>query len=328
MTNAARLRRDESVAAHGGSSPGSNRRARPAADGGRAACYYFGLVCLVACAGSDQGGRVGRVGATRSNASDVVSAVDGDPITLQALQHLQDDSPLSTAEALQRLQAERLLEAEAERRGYGARARTRQLARQALVQSLLSAAVEVGSVSELEIDAAYVQAGTRFDQPERRAATHLLAHLPANPSPAQLQAAHEFADDACRRLLHTNDLRTTLRELAATSSDAFTIKVEDLPPAAEQGAFVPEFAHALFSIPKSGIVPSPVRTQFGYHVIIVTAIIPAERTSTDDARATLRSELASAKHKAALAELLDGLGKRTAVQYNDKAREALASLEF
>jgi peptidyl-prolyl cis-trans isomerase C len=294
----------------------------------RALACAFALTCFAACGGGDHSGPADRHGSARPKGVDVVSSVDRDPITLQALQQLHDDSTLSIADALRRLQAERLLEAEADRRGYGSQPQTQQLARQALVQSLLARVVEVGTVSELEVDDAYARASTRFDRPERRAATHLLAHLPDKPSPAQLQAAHDFAEDACRRLQQASDLRTTLRELADTRSPAFTIKVEDLPPAPEQGAYVPEFAQALFSLPKSGIVPTPVRTQFGYHVIIVTAIIPPEHTAPELARATLRRELASDKHKAALADLLEGLGKHTPVQYSDKTQEALASLEF
>lgn len=238
---------------------------------------------------------------------------------------------MAPQDALARLTAERLLEDEAERRGYGARLETEQVARQALVQALLERAVEQApetQVSQTEIDAAYVAARERFEVPEQRTATHVLAALPRQPSADQDRDARAFIADAIRRLQAGGDREATLNALAAEPPGDFSVQVQQLPAAPAHGMFVQEFAEALFSLSAPGVVPEPVRTQFGYHAIVLTHIEPAHATPRAEADATLRSELETKKRKVRADALLLGLKDRTHITYAPDGAKLLADLEL
>jgi hypothetical protein len=259
---------------------------------------------------------------------DVVSTVDGARIAAAEVRALARAGSLSPAAALARLEAERLLAEEAARRGYDARAETRRVGRQALVQTLLSRDIEAQTVDEDEIRAAYETEHTRFETPEKRTATHLLAFLPKGASAEQDRAAREFCEMAIRELSHAPDRQATLTQLKAAKSALFAVKVEDLPAVANDKSFVPDFQRALFSVRAPGVVEVPVKTEYGWHVIIVTAIQPATHLALESARAQLRRELAVRKHKRAVDALLAKLRDRTPVHFSESAQQALATLEL
>jgi parvulin-like peptidyl-prolyl isomerase len=264
-----------------------------------------------------------------SDHGNVVSRVDGVPIQARDVAQLAEVGGLAPRDALQRLESEHLLAAEAARRGYGADSETRLRARQALVQSMLEAEVEAVHNSDQELQAAYAAQLARFELPERREASHVLARLLEHASPAAEQAAHDFAREACKRLLASHDLSATLAELQHRGSDSqlFSVKVEALPLAPKLGAFVPEFAQALFSIAHPGVVPEPVRTQFGWHALVVTDIQPASSTPLSAARAVLDRELSERKRKQRFTELLANLQRNTPVRYSPEGAASLNTFE-
>ncbi|MET0388361.1 MAG: hypothetical protein ABW321_20485, partial [Polyangiales bacterium] len=133
-------------------------------------------------------------------AVDVVSRVDGQIIRASEVDQLARVGALSPGQALKRLQDERLLSEEAERRGYAGQMETVQVARQALVQALLAEDVEAEPITEAELNAAYHAEHARFSAPELRRATHVLAQLPPQPTAAQEQAARTFIEQAIERL--------------------------------------------------------------------------------------------------------------------------------
>jgi peptidyl-prolyl cis-trans isomerase C len=294
-------------------------------------CASLALAALVsACAAGERStppprATVGAFG------PDVVGRVDGQPIRASEVDHLAEVAGLPAQTALSRLTAERLLEDEAERRGYGARTQTEYVARQASVQTLLERAVEQApqtQVSQTEIDAAYAAARDRFEVPELRTATHVLAALPQNASAEQERAARAFCASAIRRLQTDPDREATLEDLRAEQPGDFQVQVQQLPASPAQGMFVPEFAAALFSLTAPGVVPEPVRTQFGYHAILVTDIAPAHNTPRSEADAALRSELETKKRKARIDAVLGELKQRTRVKYGPDGSKLLAELEL
>jgi peptidyl-prolyl cis-trans isomerase D len=244
------------------------------------------------------------------------------------VQRLATAGGLSARTALARLQAQRLLEDEAAQRGYGSRSETNRVARQALVQALLTRDVEVAGADEAEITRAYAAARARFETPERRVASHVLALVPKGASDAQERAARAFAEAACRELRASRDRAATLEAFKAQNSAQLPLTVEDLPAVAKDASFVPEFLQALFSLSEPGVVPAPVRTMFGWHAIVVTAIQPSSQVPMAVARAQLRRELVAQKNKARFDGLLGTLRKRTPVQYADAAHQALTGLDF
>jgi hypothetical protein len=293
-----------------------------------AALLCAGLTAALGCGDTVASLRasVGRHGSSAH--ADVVSTVNGSGIRAQEVQRLARAGGLSARAALARLQAERLLAQEAEQRGYGHSLETQRVARQALVQALLERDIEAERVDEAEISRAYTAARTRFEIPERRLASHVLALLPKAATKDQERAAHAFIEAACRELRASHDPAQTLEAFKAQSTSALPLKIEALPAFANDGAFVPEFSQAVFAMPRPGIVPAPVRTAFGWHAIVVWDIEPAKLVPMAVARAELQRELATQLHRRDIESLLTGLRKRTPIQYADAARQALDELEL
>ena len=260
----------------------------------------------------------------------MVSRVDGEAIDAAELVRFAGAAALSPEAALQRLEAERLLSQEAARRGYAGAAHTEQIARQALVQELLREAVEIDDVREAELAAAYAEQQARFERPETRRSTHLLAELRPQATSQQVDAARELIEHAIAKLGAAGAAPEAVVEALRHERPALfanvTTRVETLQAATATGPFVPEYSEALFSQPETGVVPRPVRTEFGYHAIVITEITPTVVTARTEAFATLRAELTTAKRKARLDALLRELQQRTPVRYGADTEGRLAQL--
>jgi len=282
------------------------------------------------CSGdrSDARRKAERVGSGAHQAG-IVSRVDGSPIAARDVEQLALAGQLSPELALRRLQAEVLLADEAERRGYAAQPQPALASRQAKVQALLARDVEAVDVSDSELNAAYESQRARFEQPERRRATHVLAAFSRaqGASASAEAAARQFIERVIARLQDTSDRAATLASLRTEGAEV-QARVEDLPLAAADGTFVPAFTHALFSVAEPGVVPQPVRTEYGYHAIVVTEIVAATLVPRADALQTLRAEIAVTKRQARMTGLLQQLQGRTRVKYAPDTQQQLASLEF
>lgn len=293
------------------------------------ACLSVGLWCWsAACGGqrvSSAGGRDLQLAAAHP---DVVSRVNGSAITTAEVGSLARVGRLSAQDALRRLEAERLLAEEARARGYDRLAHTQEVAEQALVQALLARDVESLAPSDAALESAYAEQRARFTKSEERRSTHVLAVLDAKADRAREQAAKAFIEQAISVLRATPDLQAAIAIIRAKAPPELELKVEDLPPVPSEGKFVPEFSQALFSLPGTGVVPSPVRTQFGYHAIVVTEILPGSETPKPEALDVLRGELGTSMHQKQLASLLEGLRQRTQVAYTPQVEKLLADLEL
>jgi PPIC-type PPIASE domain len=257
----------------------------------------------------------------------VVASVDGVPIAISEVEQLARDEAFSADDALARLQAEALLAAEAARRGYAAVAEVEQVASQARVQALLRTAVERVTASPEQVEQAYRESGERFASPEKRASRHALASLPKTPTPEQEAAAREFARAALSQLAHAPDLEPVWSELSAVTSPLFAVSVETLPAVALHGPLVSEFSRALFERSTPGVLREPVRTQYGWHAIVVTEIVPALKVDPASARAELQRELDRDQRERALHTLLRDLQDATGVSYDPAVQKALAVLQ-
>jgi parvulin-like peptidyl-prolyl isomerase len=262
--------------------------------------------------------------------ADVVSRINGSAIGIAEVERLAHVGDMQPDAALQRLQAERLLGQEARDRGYADRSRTREVAREAEVQAFLANVVEPVDISTEELEAAYAAHKDRFSQPEKRRGTHVLAQLAPNAGPDAIKAAEAFIVQTIRALRDddSNDSAAALEQVRAQSSSLFKVVVQELPLAAREGSYVPEFSSALFSIKAPGIVPEPVHTEFGYHAILVSEIVPALEEPRSVAYETLRGELATSKRTQRLQELLHDLRASTRVSFSADAQKILAALDL
>ncbi len=121
----------------------------------------------------------------------------------------------------------------------------------------------------------------RFVDAERRRARHIL--IDASKDDA---AAKKKAEELLAKAKAGGDFAA----LAAANSDDAGSKAQggELGWATKE-SFVAPFADALFAMQK-GEVRGPVKTQFGYHVILLEEIQPSHQRSFDEVRAELETE--------------------------------------
>lgn len=256
----------------------------------------------------------------------VISTVHGFAITVGEVAALARASGLSPQAALERLQAERLLMAEAERRGFDRDPQVREVARKAAVQLLLDELANAQPVTEDEVKEAYEKAGTRFNKPERRTTVHVLAKLGKEVTPEAEAAAKAYVAQRLAELAQAPDPAAFVKGLSGKHMPEFSVKGEALPPIARGDAIAAPYLDATFSLSQPGTVPEPVRTAFGWHAIRVLEIIPPEFIPYVDAAPTLRAELTLARQKQLVEEWLDRARKQQKAQPTEVAAKAMASL--
>ena len=133
----------------------------------------------------------------------------------------------------------------------------------------------------------------RMHRPEYRFATYARAPIADNASPADQAAARQLIDDIYAQVKDRHDLFPD--DLIAIAQDAAHGRRVDLlrDPfgTAFDGPGHPSFAHPLFDIPAIGSVSPPVRTKWGWDIILWTGDLPPLETSAADVRAQLFPQL-------------------------------------
>lgn len=165
------------------------------------------------------------------------------------------------------------------------------------------AAVEAGiEVADEAVRAFYEGNLQRFGVPEERQARHILLGLAADADQAEVD----------RVLGEARALAERLREDPARFAELAREKSQDPGSASRggdlgffgRGMMVGAFEDAVFALEK-GQIGDPVRTEFGVHVIEVTAIKPSSVKPLDDVRAQIVSELRGQEAGRRFAELAE-----------------------
>ena len=79
---------------------------------------------------------------------------------------------------------------------------------------------------------------------------------------------------------------------------------------------MPEFETALFSL-KLNEISQPVKTQYGYHVIQVTAITPAKQSTLDEAKAKVTTAVLNQKKSTAWLAWIAKMKKKVGVVFKE-----------
>lgn len=291
----------------------------------------LGLALAFGCAEDRSGGGPDLAEGEARLGGAVVSTVDGEPITLADVTRVVRDTGLEPRAALRRLQEATLLAREAERRGYDGRPAVRTARRKAAVQALLEREVErlaaPEDVSEEELRQALEARKDSLARPERRASQHLLAKVAKDAPEDEARAARRVAEQALRDLRDAEQgpegWQAVLDGYRDGGSD---VVVEDLPAVDRESPFAEPYLEALFDASRIGPVADPVRTEFGWHAIVVTEIHPAREASVEALRSELRDTLATEKRHRRLVELVSELERDLPVErYPARLAEAFAS---
>jgi len=148
---------------------------------------------------------------------------------------------------------------------------------------------DLGATLDRAVDALADQ----LDQPEFRASAFARVEVPAGAPPEAEAAARALAERIAGELagetgLFPAHLRAAADRLAAGAGQRVTHG--DFRAAARE-ALVPPYAAALFSIPEVGRIAAPARTKWGWDVILLTGLIPAQLHTREEAAARVFPEL-------------------------------------
>lgn len=293
------------------------------------------LLIIVAALGcGDAGGGTELGAATDGEAvvgGHVVSTVNGHPITLEQVAALSEAGKLDPREALQRLQSEKVLMAEAERRGFAAHPEVAHVGRRALVQSLLEDVAQDVEVTDAQLRERYEAVRQRYVSAEKRASVHVLCEARKSQStPEQLETSRACVQELLPKLAEGEQPKEITRALKgerARIEAKYGLKliVEQLPAVDTKAAFAESYLAALFGADGVGVYPEPVLTTFGWHGIRVTKIVPARDVPFEQAHEELLEEELVDRRAGAVRALIARLRASRGVELQQGAREALAS---
>ena len=150
-------------------------------------------------------------------------------------------------------------------------------------QLTLAQVATTETVSDADVQKAYDKEKSRFVEPERREASHILIPFGKDPAAALKQADKVLA------------LAKSGQNFAALAR-----KYSQDPGSAQNGGslgwmdhsgFVAPFADALFGIQSVGDIVGPVKTQYGYHIIRLDGVQPGRTKTLAEARPELEAQL-------------------------------------
>jgi len=142
-----------------------------------------------------------------------------------------------------------------------------------------------------------------YVQPEERRASHILVSLDSGAGADQQQAALAKIEAARGRILAGEDFATVAKEVSEDPGSAST--GGDLGFFG-QGVMDPVFEQATFAATK-GEVTDPVRSQFGYHLILVQEIQPEVRPEFDAVRAQVEQAVRKQEAERVVADYAERL---------------------
>jgi len=185
---------------------------------------------------------------------------------------------------------------EADKQGIGARADVKAAidnARQSIVINAMQADyLKKNPVKDADIKAEYDKAKAQAPEKEYHA-RHILVEK----------------EDEAKAIIAKLKGGAKFEELAKQGKDGTAQNGGDLGWADPRG-FVPEFSKVMTSLQKGAITETPVKTQFGYHVIKLEDVRPVQVPPLDQ----VKQQVAESLQQKKLAEFREGLLKKAKVQ--------------
>lgn len=198
-------------------------------------------------------------------------------------------------------------------------------------------AKELGSsnVSDAEAKKFYNQNIDKFKHPERVRASHIL--ISVNPEEiteiVKSDAKNKSLDDTAikakvneeiqAREAKANQLLAEVKKDPSKFAKVAKENSEDTTSAVKGGdlgffnakEMVPEFSKAAFSMKPNTISDKPVKTQYGYHIIMVTDRAAASVTPFEKAKPDIKGYLENQKQLEMLDNLTESLKKNAKIEY-------------
>lgn len=249
-----------------------------------------------------------RVGDTTITVEDFSNAIAAQSPYLRA----RFESPQRRRELLENMIRFELLATEARRRGYFESPEVVRARKQAMIEAMMEAdlegEVQLSDVTDEEIREYYEAHPAEFHQPPEVRAGHIVVATAreANAILAELRAAAGDGE-LFRRIARERSLDDATRELGG---DLRFFGADAESPAAA----VRDAAWAIEAI--GDVAPRAVRTDAGYHVIMLFARRGALARSLEDARRPVQSRLWREKREQAVARLIARLRSEAQIEEN------------
>jgi peptidyl-prolyl cis-trans isomerase D len=161
-------------------------------------------------------------------------------------------------------------------------------------------------VSDAEVLEYYNKNLKAYTTPEQRTASHILINLTRDARPAD-QAAAKTKAEAVLAQVRANP--ANFAEIAKKESqDPGSAQAGGDLGVVEKGLFVKPVEDAIYGL-KEGETSGLVQSEFGYHVIKVTKIVPSTQKSLDAAREQIAADLKKQKMSAKYSELANVFGE-------------------
>ena len=205
----------------------------------------------------------------------------------------------------------------------------------ALLESLKGQALARGPASDAEVLELTAARWQELDRPETVRTTHAVA-LANNPADeVRARAVAEHIRDAVRGI---TDPQEFIRLAQAVAHPGVEVRAEKLPaltvdgrpyfpdnppPDAASQPFDVDFAKAAHAL-AVGQIGEPVKTRFGYHVILCEARLPAQRVPLEQRRLALQDEVIKARAERTKQELLARLSRASPIPIS-RAADALTA---
>jgi peptidyl-prolyl cis-trans isomerase C len=274
----------------------------------------------------------------------VVATVDGHPIYDDCVITQMQARHLERRAALDECIDFELLARAAEARGYLDHPEVRATARTEAVRELMQKdfAVDHAAPSDIPdqvLRRLYDSDPHRWNHPEYRWAKYVRINVPKDVprgSEADLEArriaeAMKRALDAAARERKQRgdpfDPDDFARIAAETAYEVAGVGIATEKPVnfPKRGRMVPEFADAAFAIPEVGLVSEVTRTDWGWDLLLLVDILPAEDISFEEAKDRLREMAFEVWQVSEFRKWAAAASAGTPVEVDEQALESLAS---
>ncbi len=167
---------------------------------------------------------------------------------------------------------------------------------------------QLGKVEDLIVGQTYLQRAIDERVTDDKLEAAYQKYLEENPPQRELKARHILVatEDEAKAVIAELDGGADFAELAKEKSTGPSgANGGELPPF-QEGQMVPEFSDAAFAMEVGTYSKEPVKTQFGFHVILLEDSSMSEPPAKDAVESELRDQLSQEAAEAVVTELREG----------------------
>ncbi|MGB5701773.1 MAG: peptidylprolyl isomerase [Polyangiales bacterium] len=234
--------------------------------------------------------------------ANVVARVGERPIGAADVAARMTDQGLDARTALDRLIEEELLAQEATRVGIREDRDEERAVERVMVRAMLrdfEAELTPELVAREEVRADFEANRDKLQVPERRISWHILVKDSS-------QDGKRKAESIRNEVRAADDPKAVFRRYAedGEAKPELAVTAEELPPITPRASIEQPYKDALFAAQSTGLLDAVVETSYGWHVIVLTEILPGERKTLRDVEEEIRVRLSKKKRFERMVEVV------------------------